>query len=176
MAADLLKRLKPLIDAGIDLAQMSPSRAEALVRELVRRGEVRRKEADALLALLVVRGKGATGQAAELARAEVGKQVDRMIERVARLEQTVEALTAFLPRPGRNAGPTSSPAGAPSPASPAGSAVGAASVVPEAQSGKKTPAKKTAAKKAPAKKTAAKKAPAKKTAAKKSSAKNTTAG
>lgn len=181
MAGDLLKRLKPLIDAGIDLAQMSPARAEALVRELVRQGEVRRKEADALLAMLVVRGKGATGQAAEVARAEVSKkvakQVDRVMERVAQLESTVASLSALIGRGSRPSEPASSGTG-PTPASPPKPSSAAGSVAPtvEQAGSKKAPAKKAPAKKtatkAPAKKQTATKAPVKKAATKQASAKD----
>jgi hypothetical protein len=158
MAADLMKRLKPLLDAGIDLAQMTPTRAEAVVRELVRRGEVRRHEADELLALLVERGKGATGQVVGVLRSEAAKQVERLIERVAHLEQRVEALTTLLGRSGAKAPRGTSPMTEPEPAS--------------SPAAKKVAAKKVAAQKAPAKKTQAK-SPAKKTAAKKTAAKKT---
>lgn len=166
MAADFMKRLKPLLDAGVDLVQMSPSRAEAVVRELVRQGEVRRHEADALLTLLVQRGKGATGQMVDALRSEAGRQVERLIERVASLEQRVEALTTLLGRSaGRSAG-GSSPMTEPSAASPK-------KTVAKKAASKKPPAKKTPAKKAvSSKKPPAKKAPAKKASTQQASASN----
>ncbi len=168
MAADLMKRLKPLLDAGIDLAQMTPTRAEAVVRELVRRGEVRRHEADELLALLVERGKGATGQVVGVLRSEAAKQVERLIERVAHLEQRVEALTTLLGRSGAKAPRGTSPMTEPEPAS----SPAAKKVAAQKAPAKKAPAKKTQAK-SPAKKTAAKKTAAKKTSQQKSPAKRT---
>ena len=169
MAADLMKRLKPLLDAGIDLAQMTPTRAEAVVRELVRRGEVRRHEADELLALLVERGKGATGQVVGVLRSEAAKQVERLIERVAHLEQRVEALTTLLGRSGAKAPRGTSPMTEPEPAS----SPAAKKVAAQKAPAKKVTAQKTPAKKTPAKKTAAKKTAAKKTSQQKSPAKQT---
>jgi polyhydroxyalkanoate synthesis regulator phasin len=74
MASDLTKRLKPLLDAGIELAQLSPVRAEAIVRELVKQGEVRRHEAAGLVQLLVERGRDAGGKAAETTHTGSGKK------------------------------------------------------------------------------------------------------
>ena len=96
MASDLTKRLKPLLDAGIELAQFSPVRAEAIVRELVKQGEVRRHEAAGLVQLLVERGRDAGGKAAETVRLEVARQLDRLVHQVGLVEAQVSEISKRL--------------------------------------------------------------------------------
>jgi len=165
MAADLFKRVKPLLDAGIDLAQMNPAKAEAIVRELVQRGAVRSHEAAQVAQVLVERGREAAEHAAERARSELIKQLDRVLQRVEGLERQVAELQKRVAGTKEQRPASAPPAASPTPASPAGRTATTSST-----SAKKAPAKKTAAKKNPAKKAVATKAPAKKTAAKKAPA------
>lgn len=138
---DLFRRY---LDAGMQFSQLTRDRAEAIVRELVKAGEVQAEQTQAVVAELVERSRKNTEKFMEQVQSEVRKQlsVAEFVTKdaVARLQSQIDELRAQLP------GPMGRPA----------------------KSAKKAPAKKTAAKKkAPAKKAAAKKTRAKKTAAKK---------
>jgi polyhydroxyalkanoate synthesis regulator phasin len=139
------------IDAGAALTQLTRARAEELVQELVKNGEVQRKEAQSKVDDLIERSRKSTEALLSLVHAEVSNQLSSL--GIGSLDDLARQVSALLGRGG-------------SPAKKAGT---------KAAATKKTAAKKTAAKKAPAKKTAAKKAPAKKAPAKKTAAKKTAA-
>ena len=141
MASDILKRLKPFIEAGLDLTKMTPARAEAIVRDLVKQGEVHRQEAASLVQMLVERGRQVTDRIAEHVRGEVAGHVAPLATRVEALEAQVAELSALV-----RATASATPAERNAPAKKA--------------SAKKAPAKPTGTKKAPAEKAAAKKRPA----------------
>jgi polyhydroxyalkanoate synthesis regulator phasin len=151
---DVLARL---IEAGMSFTQMTQARAEEIVRDLTKSGDIRKKEAQRVTQQLVDRGRESTEKLLAMVQAEVAKQVGRFATQLdeveSRLEDLAEQVRSHLPG-------TSAPAAAPATAS-----AGPAPTSPGA------PAKKAAAKKAPAKKAAAKKAPAKKAPAKKAAAK-----
>lgn len=139
--------LKALLAGGSQYSELSRKQAEALVKRLVKSGEVRRKDSKQLVLTVVARSRETTDRLAALVQAEVAKQIAELRHRFDDVEARVESLTPNFV------------ATKPAPASTA----------------KKTPAKKTApkksaAKKAPAK-SAAKNSPAKKSAPKKSAAK-----
>jgi hypothetical protein len=112
----------------------------------VKEGEVRRKDAEALVESLLQRGKETSERIAAAVQAEVDKQVAAFKTNMADVETRIESLTAQVRAMTGNAPAKKAPA-------------------------KKAPAKKAPAKKAPAKKAPAKKAPAKKAPAKKAPAK-----
>ena len=135
---DVLKRY---IDTGLAFTALTQARAEALVKDLVKAGEVQADQARNAAADLVERSRKNSEKLVEAVRREVKQQItglglvskadlDKAEARIANLVATASA-------PVRAA------------------AKKAPSVRPPAA--KKAPAKKTAAKKAPAKKTAAKK-------------------
>ena len=133
--------LKRYLDVGLALASPTQARAEALVKELVKAGEVQSDQARELVAIVIERGRLNGEKLIETVRAEVKHQITSMglasrsdIERV---EQRLSSL--FGSAPARTAAP---PAAAPKTDAP------------------KTPAKKTPAKKTPAKKAVARKTPA----------------
>ena len=147
--------LKKYLDAGVSFTNLTQSKAEALVKELVKAGEVQTEQAQAAVIDLLERSKKNTEALIEQIRKEISESAESLglatIADITRLEK----LIASIKIPG--AAPIKIPAAkAPAKKAPAKKAAA-----------KKAPAKKTAAKKAPAKKTAAKKAPAKKAAAKK---------
>jgi polyhydroxyalkanoate synthesis regulator phasin len=137
------------LDAGIAFTQMTRSRAEELVQELVKSGEVQRKEAQTKVEELIDRSRKSSESLLSVVRDEVGNQLHSLgISNLEDLAKQVASLLAHSPKP----------------------ASGAAKKAPAKKSAaKKAPAKKAPAKKAPAKKSAAKKAPAKKASASKSS-------
>jgi polyhydroxyalkanoate synthesis regulator phasin len=130
-------QLKRYLDAGIAFTQMTRQRAEAIVRDLVKAGEVQSDQAQQTVQELVDRSRENTERLIEMVRKEMRSQAGALglatADDIKRLEQRIEAL-------GRTGGGS-----APAKAAPkkAGTAV-------------KTAAKATAAKKAG--KAAAKKA------------------
>lgn len=148
---DLFKRL---LDSGMQFSAMTQSRAESIVKELVKQGEVRRKEAEEFVAALVERGRESTERLTQLIEEEVGRQISRFAAQLDALESRVGALTGVASR----RGPAAKAPAAKAPAKKAVAKKGAAA--PAKASAKKAPAKKSGAKKA-----TAKKAPAKRSAA-----------
>jgi len=144
------------IDAGAALTQLTRARAEELVQELVKNGEVQRKEAQAKVDDLIERSRKSTEALLTLVHAEVSNQLSSL--GIGSLDDLARQVVSLL---GRGGSPAKKSAAKKSAAKKSAAKKAAA---------KKAPAKKTAAKKAPAKKAAAKKAPAKKAAAKKSAA------
>jgi len=161
---DVLRRY---LDAGLAFTAMTQSRAEELVQDLVRLGELRADQAREAVAELVERSVRNSERLLEMVRAEVRSQIASLglvdqadLDRIeARITALIETATAPAKQAVLKAVP---PRNAPTRPDGATSARKA--------SAKKAPAKNASAKKAPAKKAAAKKAPAKKAAAKKASA------
>jgi polyhydroxyalkanoate synthesis regulator phasin len=130
------------LDAGIAFTQMTRSRAEELVQELVKSGEVQRKEAQAKVEELIDRSRKSSESLLSVVRDEVGNQLHSL--GISNIEDLAKQVASLLARSSKTE------------SGPAKASKGAA---------KKAPAKKAAAKKkAPAKKAAAKKAPAAKSA------------
>ncbi|MGN6692673.1 MAG: phasin family protein [Aquihabitans sp.] len=150
--------LKKYLDAGVSFTNLTQAKAEALVKELVKVGEVQTEQAQAAVIDLLERSKKNTEALIEQIRKEISESAESLglatIADITRLEK----LIASIKIPGTGAAAPEAPA--PAPAVKKAPAKKAAA--------KKAPAKKAAAKKAPAKKATAKKAPAKKAAAKKS--------
>ncbi len=145
---DVLKRY---LDAGLHLTALTQTRAEALVKDLVKVGEVQADQARAAVTELLDRSRKNSEQLLETVRAEVKTQISSLgLASKADIERFEARIHGLL-------GASQSKA------------------APKKAAAKKTPAKKKAtAKKAPAKKkatakkaTAKKKAPARKAPAKK---------
>ena len=123
---------KRYLDAGMQFSQMTRGRAEAIVRDLVKAGEVQAEQTQAVVTELVERSRKNTERFVEQVAAEVRKQlaVAEFVTKdvVTRLQTQIDDLRSQLPGPvGRSA--------------------------KKAKAVKKAPAKKkAAAKKAPAKK------------------------
>jgi polyhydroxyalkanoate synthesis regulator phasin len=81
--------IQRLLDAGMQFSELSQSKAEQLVRDLVKIGAVRRKDTEATVRALVDRGRSASEQLAATVQAEVGKQVSRFAERMDDVEDRV---------------------------------------------------------------------------------------
>jgi polyhydroxyalkanoate synthesis regulator phasin len=141
---------KRYLDAGMQFSQMTRERAEAIVRDLVKAGEVQAEQTQTMVAEVLERSRKNTERFVEQVQAEVRKQlsVAEFVTKdvVTRLQSQIDDLRSQLPGPaGRKA----------KKAKKANKAAKAAKKAPA----KKAPAKKkAAAKKAPAKKAAAKKA------------------
>ena len=154
---DLLKRY---LDAGVAFTQMTQRRAEEIVRDLVKAGEVQTAEAQQRVNELVAQSRENTERLVEIVRNEIRDQIDALnLATKGDLDGIRRQLDKVL-----NRAPAAAPARA------ASAAKGAAKQAVK----KAAPAKKAAAKKAGAAKKAAKstakKAGAKKTSAKKAAA------
>jgi len=152
--------LKRYLDAGIAFTAMTQARAEAIVKDLVKAGEIQTEQAQATVLDLVDRSRKNTEKLLAQVRTEVRDQVKNLglatIVDLDRLEERIASVIPGVSAPAKKAA-------APAPAKKA-----AAKKAPARKAAaKKAPAKKAAAKKAPAKKAVAKKAPARKAAAKK---------
>jgi len=147
--------VKRYLDAGANFTELTQRRAEAIVKDLVKTGEVQAEQAQQAVQDLLDRSRRSTEKFLELVRHEVRAQVASLglasKKELARLEKRIDTLR---PKPAAKKAP-------------------AKKAPAKKTAAKKAPAKKAAAKKAPAKKAPAKKAPAKKAAAKKAPAKKT---
>ncbi len=90
---DLLKRY---LDAGMAFTQMTQQRAEAIVRDLVRAGEVQAEQAQQMTEELFERSRRNTERLLETVRKEIRSQVNNLglatQADIARLERRIDAL------------------------------------------------------------------------------------
>lgn len=148
--------MKKLFDT---VSPMGPDAAEKFVRELLKAGDERRRDAEKIVSEIVAASRKTAEQFGDSVQREVAKQLTKAIKRIDHLEKRVETLTRSLE------------------ATRAVLVATAAKSVADTVAKRKTattlttepvaPAKKATAKKAPAKKAASKKSPVKKAAAKK---------
>ncbi|HMS89688.1 MAG TPA: hypothetical protein PKE56_14650, partial [Acidimicrobiales bacterium] len=68
--------LKRFLDAGMSFTEMTQSKAEALVKELVKAGEVQTEQAQALVTDLVERSRRSTEALIEQVRSEITSSAD----------------------------------------------------------------------------------------------------
>jgi len=136
---DVFKRY---LDAGLAFTALTQARAEALVKDLVKAGEVQADQARDAVTDLIERSRKNSEKLLDTVRKEVRGQITSLglasQADLDRIEQRISSLLGTATAPAKKA------------AAPA----------------RKATAKKASAKKAPAKKTAAKRAPAKKSAKK----------
>ncbi len=125
--------IKRLLDAGVQFTEMTQSRAEAIVKDLVKTGEVQSEQAQKFVDDLVARSRKNTDKFLEAVRQEVQTQVANLglatQDDIARIEKKLAAL-----------------------GKPAAKKTAAAKTAAK----KKTPAKKSTAKRAATKKSAKK--------------------
>lgn len=144
--------LKKLLDT---VTPMAPDVAEKFVRDLLKAGDQRRKDAEKVVAEVSAVARRSAEQFSVAVQKEVAKQLGRLMVRIDQLEKQVESLNKNLDA--------------------TRSMLLAAASKGLGANAKKPAAKKAAAKKPVAKKPAAKKPAAKKPAAKKAAANTTPA-
>ena len=158
--------LKRYLDAGMAFTAMTQSKAEDLVKDLVRTGEVQTDQAQAAVADLLERSRKNTEAFVEQVIKDLAASAESLglatRADLARIEKLIDSI-----RPGSAKKPAAKKA--PAKKAVAKNAVAKKAVAKKAVA-KKAVAKKAVAKKAVAKKAVAKKAPAKKVATKKASA------
>ncbi len=79
-----------LLDAGVSFTATSRKQAEAVVKQLVKAGELQRKDAEAAVQALVDRGRETTERFSAVIQGEVAKQVGRLSEQFDALEDRFE--------------------------------------------------------------------------------------
>jgi polyhydroxyalkanoate synthesis regulator phasin len=158
--------LKRYLDAGMAFTAITQAKAEELVKDLVKAGEVQTENAQALVVELLDRSRKNTEELIDQVRREIAASAESLglatIADLARIEKLVETITG---KAAKKAAAPAKAAAAPAAATPAPAKKAPAKKAPAKTAAKKAPAKATAAK-APAKKAPAKKAPAKKAPAK----------
>ncbi|MDQ3757721.1 MAG: hypothetical protein M3394_07720 [Actinomycetota bacterium] len=136
---DMLKRY---LDAGIAFTKMSRSRAEGIVNDLVKAGEIQRDQAQQRVDDLVDRSRRNTEALVDIVRRELREQLSSLgvatKADLARIESRIESLT-------RSAG-SGGPAKAAAPSAPAKKAPAAKAPAKAASAGKATAKKATPAK------------------------------
>lgn len=143
MADDVFRRY---LETGIAFTNLTRARAEAIVRELVRAGEVQRDQATERVEELLERNRRNSDQLLDLVRREISEQLralglatrDDVAELNARLDELANAVEAGS-QASDPADPPTRPAGGPesSPVSPVAAAAGP---VPAAATAAPTPA------------------------------------
>src|SRR3954451_10192916 len=97
---DLLKRY---LDAGMAFTQMTRSRAESIVKDLVKAGEVQRDQTQKQVDDLVERSRKNTEQLLELIRSEITSQLSTLglatRDDLQRIEARLSALEGGRPAP-----------------------------------------------------------------------------
>jgi polyhydroxyalkanoate synthesis regulator phasin len=161
--------LRRYIDAGMNLTQITRARAEELVRELIRTGELERARAQEWVEDLVRQSRERSESFVHLVREEVRTQLDDL--GLTNLDEIAKHVAEILARSSERA----RQAGESATHRRHGPARRRARRSVKSARTKKATAKKAPAKKATATKATAKKAPAKKATATKATAKKATA-
>jgi len=157
--------LRRYIDAGMALSQITRARAEELVRDLMRTGELERSRAQEWVEDLVRQSRERSESFVHLVRNEVRSQLDELgLTNLDDLAKRVAEVLARSSEAARKAGKAAATRG-PSRRHRARKAPARRATAKKAPA-RKAPAKKAAARRAPTKKAPAKKAPVKKTAKK----------
>ena len=93
--------IKRYLDAGMAFTQMTQSRAEAIVKDLVKAGEVQAQRTEELVTQIVERSRKNTDKLLEVVRKEVRDQIAGLglatKDDIARLEQKLSAAPKKAP-------------------------------------------------------------------------------
>jgi DNA-binding protein HU-beta len=154
--------LKKLLDS---VTPMAPDAAEKFVRDLLKVGDERRRDAEKIVAEVATVARRSAEQFSVTVQKEVAKQLGRLVVRIDQVEKQVETLNKNL-----EATRALLVAAAAKGLSKSTATTKSSSTTTAKPAAKKPAAKKSAAKKPAAKKSTAKKSPAKKPVAKKSAA------
>ena len=163
--------MKKLFDT---VSPMGPDAAEKFVRELLKAGDERRRDAEKIVTEIVAASRKSAEQFSDAVQREVGKQLTKAVKRIDQLEKQVETLTRSLEATRTVLVATAAKSVADTVAKRKAAATTTTATPTSTEPAKKAVAKKTAAKKTTAKKAVAKKAPIKKAAPKKPAAQSAT--
>ena len=163
--------MKKLFDT---VSPMGPEAAEKFVRELLKAGDERRRDAEKIVSEIVAASRKSAEQFGDAVQREVAKQLTKAVKRIDHLEKQVETLTRSLEATRAVLVATAAKSVADSVAKRKATATTTTTTAEPVAPAKKATAKKAPAKKTPAKKAAAKKGPIKKAAPKKPAAQSAT--
>ena len=163
--------MKKLFDT---VSPMGPDAAEKFVRELLKAGDERRRDAEKIVTEIVAASRKSAEQFSDAVQREVGKQLTKAVKRIDQLEKQVETLTRSLEATRTVLVATAAKSVADTVAKRKAAATTTTATPTSTEPAKKAVAKKTAAKKTTEKKAVAKKAPIKKAAPKKPAAQSAT--
>lgn len=159
--------LKKLLDS---VTPMAPDAAEKFVRDLLKVGDERRRDAEKIVAEVATVARRSAEQFSVTVQKEVAKQLGRLVVRIDQVEKQVETLNKNLEATRALLVAAAAKGLSKSTATTKSSSTTTAKPAAKKPAAKKPAAKKSAAKKPAVKKPAAKKSPAKKPVAKKSAA------
>ena len=154
--------MKKLFDT---VSPMGPEAAEKFVRELLKAGDERRRDAEKIVSEIVVASRKSAEQFGDAVQREVAKQLTKAVKRIDHLEKQVETLTRSLEATRAVLVATAAKSVADSVAKRK-----AAATTTTTTTEPLAPVKKAPVKKSPPKKVAAKRAPVKKASPKKPAA------
>src|SRR5687768_1359633 len=102
--------LRRYLDAGMQFTQMTQQRAEAIVKDLVKAGEVQAEQAQAVVSDLVDRSRKNSERLIDQVRREIRSQISNLglatQDDIARLERKIDRKTAAArPAPRKTAPP-----------------------------------------------------------------------
>ncbi len=163
--------MKKLFDT---VSPMGPDAAEKFVRELLKAGDERRRDAEKIVTEIIAASRKSAEHFNDAVQREVGKQLTKAVKRIDQLEKQVEILTRSLEATRTVLVATAAKSVADTVAKRKAAATTTTTTPAPVAPAKKATAKKAPTKKAPAKKAVAKKAPIKKAAPKKPSAQSAT--
>ena len=132
--------LKRYLDAGMAFTQMTRERAEAIVQDLVKNGEVQRKQAEHQIEQLLERSRKNTDDLVAIIRREIAAQLKNL-----GLEDLAKRTGLSTAKP-KATSPTATAKKTPPASSKPAPAKKATTATKKASAKKSTPAKKTAAK------------------------------
>ena len=159
--------LKKLLDS---VTPMAPDAAEKFVRDLLKVGDERRRDAEKIVAEVATVARRSAEQFSVTVQKEVAKQLGRLVVRIDQVEKQVETLNKNLEATRALLVAAAAKGLSKSTATTKSSSTTTAKPAAKKSAAKKPAATKTASKKPAAKKSTAKKSPAKKPVAKKSAA------
>ena len=159
--------LKKLLDS---VTPMAPDAAEKFVRDLLKVGDERRRDAEKIVAEVATVARRSAEQFSVTVQKEVAKQLGRLVVRIDQVEKKVETLNKNLEATRALLVAAAAKGLSKSTATTKSSSTTTAKPAAKKPAAKKSAAKKPAATKPAAKKSTAKKSPAKKPVAKKSAA------
>lgn len=159
--------LKKLLDS---VTPMAPDAAEKFVRDLLKVGDERRRDAEKIVAEVATVARRSAEQFSVTVQKEVAKQLGRLVVRIDQVEKQVETLNKNLEATRALLVAAAAKGLSKSTATTKSSSTTTAKPAAKKPAAKKSAAKKPAVKKPATKKSTAKKSPAKKPVAKKSAA------
>jgi polyhydroxyalkanoate synthesis regulator phasin len=171
--------IKSYVEAGAQFTEMSRQQAEAVVKRLVKSGDLRRRDTEHMVQSMLSRGRETTDRISALVQTEVAKQLKTLSARFEDVEGRLESLAASIRDGIVGTGAAGAPQPQPAPSTPSVSHTTTPAAAKKSKANKSSAkmksAKKSSTKKSSTKKSSTKKSSAKKSSAKKSSAKKSSA-